>query len=61
MERVRNADTRVRRLKEISARAARITRQLDPPLRYTKKEADEMFSYLDAESVLTARKSKNKS
>lgn len=61
LARLQTADERLRRLKEISARAAKIARESDPPFSYTKKEADAMFEYLESEAKAVARRKRRAS
>jgi hypothetical protein len=56
LQRRRTAGDRLRRLEEISRRAAKISRESNPPFSYSKKDADEMFSYLESGAKTVARR-----
>jgi hypothetical protein len=60
-ERVRRhqtAEDRLRRLEDISKRGARISQKCDPPFSYGKKDADEMFSYLESGAKPATRRTR---
>ncbi|MGH9639515.1 MAG: type II toxin-antitoxin system VapB family antitoxin [Bryobacteraceae bacterium] len=59
--RLQTAEERLRRLKEISAKAAKIARESDPPFSYTKKNADAMFEYLESEAKAATRRKRRAS
>jgi hypothetical protein len=60
LERARTADARYEAIMDISRRGGEIMRKHYPNFKYGKKEADEMFAYLDEDASQPEKKPRKK-